>query len=35
MGRVLLAYGTLLTEVSLFQYLLQTLSSTDDDWPAV
>ena len=34
-GRVFLAHGTLLTAVSLFWYLVKTLSSTDDDWPAV
>ena len=35
MGQVLSAYGTLLTTVSSFRYLGQTLSSTDDDWPAM
>ena len=32
---VLSAYGTPLTEVSLFHYLVQTLSSTNDNWLAV
>ena len=35
MVRVFFAYETLLRAVYLFQYLGQTLSSTDDDWPAV
>ena len=35
MGRVFPAYGTPLTVVSLFQYLLQTLLSTDNDRTAV
>ena len=28
-------YGTPLTEVPLFEYLEQTLSSSDDDWSSV
>ena len=35
MGRVFLAYGTPLTGVSLLRYLIQTLSSTDNDFLAV
>ena len=35
MYQVFSAYGTLLTEVSLFWYLGRTLSSTDEDWPTV
>ena len=35
MGRVFPAYGTPLTVVSLFQYLLQTLLSTENDRTAV
>ena len=35
MGRVFLAYGTPLMAVSSFRYLGKTLSSTDNDWPAV
>ena len=35
MGRVFLAYGTLLTVVSLFRYLRQTVLSTGDDRPEV
>ena len=35
MGQVLLAYGTLLTAVSLFRYLGRALLSTNDDWTAV
>ena len=35
MGRVLLAYGTLLTEVYLFRYLGRTFLSSENDWPVV
>ena len=35
MGRVFLVYGTPLTEVPLFKYLRQMLSSSDGNWPAV
>ena len=35
MGRVLLEYETLLTAVSLFRYLEQTLFSTKNNWPEV
>ena len=35
MGRVLLAYGTPLTAVSLLWYLRQMVSSSDDNQPAV
>ena len=35
MGRVFLAYGTLLTGVYLFWYLVQTLLSSDNYWPEV
>ena len=35
MGRVLLAYGTPPTAVSSFCFLGETLSSADDEWPAV
>ena len=35
MGRVFLAYGTPLTAVSSFRYLVQTLFSTDNNWPTV
>ena len=35
MGRVFLEYGTHLRAVSSFQYLVQTLSSSEDNWPVV
>ena len=35
MGRVFLAYGTLLTTVPLFKYLGRTLSSSEKNWTAV
>ena len=35
MGRVLLTYGALLTAVPSFNYLGQTLSSSDNNWPEV
>ena len=35
MGRVFLEYGTPLTEESIFWYLVRTLSSSDDNFPAV
>ena len=35
MGKLLSAYGTPLTAVSLFRYLGQMLSSTDNNCPAV
>ena len=35
MGRLLSAYGTPLTAVTLFRYFGRTLSSSEDDWPAV
>ena len=34
-GRVLSAYGTPLTAVPSFKYLVQTLLSSDDDFPEV
>ena len=35
MGRVFSSYGKPLTAVSSFQYLERTLSSSNNDWPAV
>ena len=35
MGRVLLAYGTLFMEVPSFKYLGGTISSSDQNWPAM
>ena len=34
-GRVFLAYGTLLIAVPSFKYLGRIMSFTDNDWPAV